>query len=161
MNCKPLSLGLTQRSCYVPLWSEVKVTQLCLTLCDPKDCTVHGISLQARPKGIQVKPSSLELQADSLSAEPQGKPKKTGLGSLSLLQGTFPTQESNRVYCIAGRFFTNWAIREAPMLTWLSVNSCASTTLFKLLWHYSTLHSLDRTWLSLFLNFSLLTSLYF
>ena len=28
-------------------WSEVKVTQLCLTFCDPMDCTVHGI-LQAR-----------------------------------------------------------------------------------------------------------------
>jgi len=27
--------------------SEVKVTQSCLTLCDPMDCTVHGI-LQAR-----------------------------------------------------------------------------------------------------------------
>ena len=23
--------------------SEVKVAQLCLTLCDPMDCTVHGI----------------------------------------------------------------------------------------------------------------------
>jgi len=36
------------------------------------------------------------LQADSLPAEPQGKPKNTGMGSLSLLQGIFPTQESNR-----------------------------------------------------------------
>ena len=35
------------------------------------------------------------LQADSLPAEPQGKPKNTGVGSLSLLQGIFPTQESN------------------------------------------------------------------
>ena len=29
-------------------------------------------------------------------AEPQGKPKNTGVGSLSLLQGIFPTQESNQ-----------------------------------------------------------------
>ena len=36
------------------------------------------------------------LQAESLPAEPQGKPKNTGVGSLSLLQGIFPTQESNR-----------------------------------------------------------------
>ena len=35
------------------------------------------------------------LQADSLPVEPQGKPKNTGVGSLSLLQRTFPTQESN------------------------------------------------------------------
>ena len=32
---------------------------------------------------------------DSLPAEPPGKPKNTGVGSLSLLQGIFPTQESN------------------------------------------------------------------
>ena len=36
------------------------------------------------------------LQADSLSSEPPGKPKNTGVGTLSLLQGIFPTQESNR-----------------------------------------------------------------
>ena len=31
----------------------------------------------------------------SLPAEPQGKPKNSGVSSLSLLQGIFPTQESN------------------------------------------------------------------
>ena len=35
------------------------------------------------------------MQVNSLPAEPQGKPKNTGVGSLSLLQGIFPTQESN------------------------------------------------------------------
>ena len=38
----------------------------------------------------------LALQADSLPDEPQGKPKNTGAGSLSLLQGIFLTQESNQ-----------------------------------------------------------------
>ena len=35
------------------------------------------------------------LQVDSLPAEPPGKPTNTGVGSLALLQGIFPTQESN------------------------------------------------------------------
>ena len=39
---------------------------------------------------------SRPLQADSLPAEPQGKPKNTVVGNLSLLQRIFPTQESNR-----------------------------------------------------------------
>ena len=43
-----------------------------------------------------IKPRSPTLQADSLPAEPQGKPKNTGVGSLSLLQGIFPTQKLNR-----------------------------------------------------------------
>ena len=39
-------------------------------------------------------PRSPALQADFLPAEPQGKPKNTGVGSLSLLQQILPTQES-------------------------------------------------------------------
>ena len=42
-----------------------------------------------------VKPRSSALQVDSLPAEPKGKPKNTGVGSLVLLQGIFLTQESN------------------------------------------------------------------
>ena len=43
-----------------------------------------------------IKPRSPALQANSLPAEPQGKPKNTGVSSLSLLQWIFPTQESNQ-----------------------------------------------------------------
>ena len=47
-----------------------------------------------------IEPRSLTLQADSLPAEPQGKPKNTGVGSLShpipSPGGIFPTQESNQ-----------------------------------------------------------------
>ena len=87
------------------------VAQLCLTLCYPMDCclpssSVHGI-LQARVlewvvisfpgdlpnPGIEAR--SPALQADSLPAKPQGKPKNAGVGSLALLQWIFPTQESN------------------------------------------------------------------
>ena len=85
---------------------KVKVTQSCLTLCDPMDCIVHGI-LQARILGGKpfpspedllnpgIEPRSPTLQVDSLPAELPGKPKNSGVGSLSLLEGIFPTQESN------------------------------------------------------------------
>ena len=43
-----------------------------------------------------IEPRSPTLQADSLPAEPQGKPKNTGVGSLSLLQQIFLIQELNR-----------------------------------------------------------------
>ena len=63
-------------------------------LCDPLDYTVHGI-LQARilewvafpsPGDLPnpgIEPRSPALQVDSLPAESQGKPKNTGVGSLS------------------------------------------------------------------------------
>ena len=42
-----------------------------------------------------IEPRSPALQVDSLPVEPQGKPKNTVVGSLSLLQGIFLTQELN------------------------------------------------------------------
>ena len=42
-----------------------------------------------------IESRSPTLQADSLPAEPQRKPKNTGVGSLSFLQQIFPTQELN------------------------------------------------------------------
>ena len=44
----------------------------------------------------RVKARSPTLQVDSSPAEPQGKSKNTGVGSLSLLQSIFQTQESNQ-----------------------------------------------------------------
>ena len=84
----------------------VKVAQLCPTPCNPMEYRVHGI-LQAKvlewvafpsPEDLlnpRTEPRSPILQADSLPIEPQGKPKNIGMGSLSLLQWIFPTQESN------------------------------------------------------------------
>ena len=43
-----------------------------------------------------IEPRSPALHMDSLPAEPPGKPKSTGVGSLSLLPWIFPTQKSNR-----------------------------------------------------------------
>ena len=60
-----------------------------------------------------IKPRSPTLQEDSLPAEPPGKPKITGVGSLFLLQLIFPTQESNQGLLRCRWIFTNWAIREA------------------------------------------------
>ena len=76
------------------------------------DCSLPGSSvsgiLQARildglpfpsPEDLPdpgMEPRSPALQADSLPTELRGKPKNTGVGSLSLLQRIFLTQESNR-----------------------------------------------------------------
>ena len=43
-----------------------------------------------------IKPRSPTLQADSIPSDLPGKPKNTRVGSLSLLQGIFLTQESNQ-----------------------------------------------------------------
>ena len=120
--------------------SESESRSSCLTLCDPMDCQPWNSSGQ-----------------------------NTGVGSLSLLQGIFPTQGLNPgllhcrwilyqlshkgsprilewvaypfssrssqprnqtgVSCIAGRFFTSWALRKAILqMVILSSEVCSSVT---------------------------------
>ena len=54
-----------------------------------------------------IEPRSPILQADSLPAEPQGKPKNTGVGSLSLSSGSSRPRNLTIVSCIAGGLFSN------------------------------------------------------
>ena len=86
---------------------KVKFAQSPPTLCDPMDYRVYGI-LQARILEWVAFPisrgSSQSRDLTQVSciaggffpAEPQGKPKNTGVGSLFLLQQIFSTQESNQ-----------------------------------------------------------------
>ena len=87
---------------FFPLWFiEVKVTQSYPTVCDPMDYTVHGI-LQAR---------ILEQVAFPFS------------------RGSSQPRDPTQVSCIAGGFFTNWAIREAHGLSKESENSSLCYTI--------------------------------
>ena len=86
------------------------VSQSCLTLCKPTDCSlpgssVHGDSpwqehwsgLPCPPPGDLLNPGTEPrfhpLQVDSLLSEPPGNSRNTGVCGLSLLQAIFPTQE--------------------------------------------------------------------
>ena len=76
---------------------KVKFAQSCSTLCDIMDYTVRG-NLQARILGRVAfpfsngssQPTSPSLQADSLPAEPPGKPKNTGVGKPIPSPGDLP-----------------------------------------------------------------------
>ena len=98
-----MSISISQFiSPHLPPLVKVKVTQSCLILCDspqssPGQNTGEG-SLSPSQGDLTnsgTEPMSPTSQVVSLPAKPQGKPKNTGAGSLSLLQGIFPTQEFN------------------------------------------------------------------
>ena len=111
------------------LTTSMKVTELRLTLCDPMECIVHGI-LQARRLEWVAFPFSRgssqprdltqvsHIVGDSLPAKPQGKPKNTGMDSLSFLQWIFLTQESNQGLLRCRRFFANY--QGTPVTTYVS-----------------------------------------
>ena len=63
----------------------------------------------------RIEPRSPALQADSLPAKSQAKPKNTGVGNLSLLQGIFPTQESNWGLLHHRHIFYQLSYQESPL----------------------------------------------
>ena len=68
------------------------VTQVCLTLCDPMDCSppgsfVHGIIL--------------------------------GWGAAPFSRGSSQLRDQTQVFCIADRLFTIWSTRDAPRIPFL------------------------------------------
>ena len=87
-----------------------KVAQSCPTLCDPQ--TIQSMEFSRTeywsrqpfpsPRDLpnpRIKHRYSVLQADSLPAEPQGKPKSTGVGGPSLLRRIFLT-----LFCTKARF---------------------------------------------------------
>ena len=61
-----------------------------------------------------IEPRSPALQVDSLPSEPPRKPKNTGVGSLSLLQGIFLTQEFNQRLLHCRRILYQLSYQESP-----------------------------------------------
>ena len=105
-NSEWSSLCYTIGLCWSSILYTCSVAQSCLTLCDRQALLSMGVSRQEYWSGLSclppgdlpdpgIEPRSSTLQADSSPAEPPGKPKNTGVGSLSLLQGVFLTQGSN------------------------------------------------------------------
>ena len=62
-------------------------------LCDPMDCSTPGSS----------------VPGDSPS-------KTTGVGCHDSSRGSSQHRDRTQISCVAGRFFTNWATREAPQI---------------------------------------------
>ena len=83
--CPPQHLVSIDKNTKYKVWSELKVTHLCLALCNPMDYTLHGI-LYAR---------ILEWVGSPFS------------------RGSSQSRNWTQVSHIASRFFTSWATREA------------------------------------------------
>ena len=84
-------------------YMKVKVAQLCLALCSPMDYIIHEI--------LRVR--ILEWVAFPFS------------------RGSFQPKDQTQVSRIAGRFFTDWATREALMIS--------SASSLKCLWTFSNI----------------------
>ena len=97
----------------------------------------------------RIEPRSPTLQADSLPAEPQGKSKDTGVGSLSLLQGIFPTQKSDQ-----GLLHCRWILYQvsyqgSPKVPWSEVKwSESHSVASNPLWPHGLLQARILEWVA-------------
>ena len=99
---------------------KVNITQSCLTLCDPIYCTVHGI-LQAR---------ILEWVAFPFS------------------RGSSYPRDRTQVSCIAGRFYTIWATREAHSQMSVHLRKIRTRPSRTVLYQLSTSLKWERFWIT-------------
>ena len=126
------------------LWS-------CLTLCNPMNYNPPGSTVQEilqerilewvampSPRGSSQPRDWTQVSAlwvDALPSEPPGKPKNTGVGSVSLCQGNFPTQESNQ-----GLLHRRWILYQ---LSYLGSPSTKFSSSISTLWSEGSAHLSD------------------
>ena len=109
------------------------VTQLCPTLYDPMDCSlpsssVHGdspgkstrVGCHALLQGIfptqGLNPGLLHCRWIFYHLSHQGSPRILEGVAYPFSRGSSWPRSWTGVYCIAGRFFTNWNIREVKVI---------------------------------------------
>ena len=98
------------------------------------------------------------FQAGSLPSEPSGRPKNTGVGSLSLRGSSHPRNQTG-VSSFAGRFFTSWAITGAYIsiyLTSLSIHQLLGTFMswqsyIMLLWSLECIYLIEFVFLVIYI----------
>ena len=76
---------------------------------------MRSSSYEAWKVKVKVAQSCPTLRPQGLYSSWNFPGQNTGVDSLSLLQGIFPTQGSNPGLPHCSGFFTNWATREAPL----------------------------------------------
>ena len=105
-------------------YMKVKVTQSCLTLCNPKDYSpwnslgqntgVGSLSLLQGIFPTQIsKPGLPYCRRIPYQLNQKGSPRILGWVTYPFSSGSSQHGNWTRVSCIMGRFFTNWAIKEA------------------------------------------------
>ena len=108
-RCEMIShCGFTGIFLIINLHSHVQIS----IICNSKD-----VETCKQPR-YQWKSESCSVESDSLWPHGLYSPwispgQNTGVGSLSLLQGIFPTQGLNPIPLHCRQFFTSWATREA------------------------------------------------
>ena len=118
---------------------KVKVAQSCLTLCDSMDYWEFSRSEYWRGslsllQGIfptqGLNPGLLHCRWILYQLSHKGSPRILEWVEYPLSRGSFQPRNWTGVSCIAGRFLTSWAIREAQNIAWFHLFEMLSIVKF-------------------------------
>ena len=118
-HCSPPAIIFSQQCISGKSWVCVLLIQLCLTVCEPMDCSPPGSSVH-----VILQARILEWTA------------------IPLTKGSSQPTDGTQVSCISGRFFTVcftiWATQELLPVVPLQCKSDHVTSLHKTLWWFHT-----------------------
>ena len=116
---------MTISSKHLPEWKWVKVTRSRLTLCDPMNHLWNSLSQNNAVVGFSLfqgifptkgsNPGLSHCRRILYQLTHKRSPRILEWAAYPFSRGASQPRNWTRVSCIAGRFFTNWAIREAPI----------------------------------------------
>ena len=114
INCLIFGLPMKQKR----NWKSVSHVRLFATLCNiqflglsrPEYWSGYPFPSPKDFPNPGIKPRSPALQVDSLPAEPPGKPTNTGVVACPFTSCSSQPRNRTGVSCIAGGFFTSWAM---------------------------------------------------
>ena len=102
---------------------KLKVTQLCLTLCDPMACPWNSLGQNIVVGSLSLlqgifptqgsNPGLLHCRQILYHLSHRGSPRILEWVAYPFSRRSFWSRNQTSVSCIASRFFTNWVIREA------------------------------------------------
>ena len=132
---KSLNIGLHDCICNLRWEVCVKVTQSCLTLYNPMGCSLPGSCPWTSPgqntgvgslsllQGIfpmqGLNPGLLHCRQILYLLSHKGNPRVLEWVNYPFSSGSSQPRNWTGISCIAGRFFTNWAMREAHMTAYI------------------------------------------
>ena len=106
-----VAISYSRGSSWCRNWTRVSWQKETLPLASPGKHNKWS-GLPCTPPGDLANPG-IKPRSPALLSEPPVKLKNTGVGSLSLLQGSFWPRSQTRVSSIASRFLTSWGTKEA------------------------------------------------
>ena len=137
---EPVPSNFSHVQLLVTLWTVSHQAPLSIGILQVRTVECVAMPLSRGSSQPRDQTQVFHIAGDSLPSEPPGKPKNTGVGNLSLLQGSFPTQESNQGLLHCRQILYYWVTRESWWVCTKEIQLKVESLILKSVGLYENLH---------------------